>query len=212
MTRRQLDRWRSALGVDRVNQRTVLGAHVDRTHHEAAVLQYSLGAQQEPSTDGIEPAKGAAVNLDPGGPRGVQRTQAGIEPTGFTDDPETPDNQAQYIALAFDAVPRSVRGCRGRSYGDHGATGVTPRRRQFEMQRVLRIDAEAGSCTWRRRLEQYGRQFRPCAAICAGRHTPSSGARWRQNDRLRRVRERVLIRERAGTPLAAAPAWTSQAA
>src|SRR5271166_68497 len=136
MSWRQLNRWRSAFSVDRVNQRAVFGAHVDRLHHEAAVLQYSLGAQQEPCADGVKPAKRAAVDLDAGGPRGVQCTQARIEPTGLTDDPETPDNQAQRIALAFDAVPRSVRGCRGPGYGDHCATGVTPRRRQFGMWRV----------------------------------------------------------------------------
>src|SRR5271165_813009 len=113
-----------------------LAAHVDRLHLEAAVLQYSLGAQQEPCADGVKLTKCAAVDLDTGGPCGVQRTQARIELTGLTDDPETPANQAQCIALAFDAVPRSVRRCRGPSYGDHGAAGGAPRRRQFGMWRV----------------------------------------------------------------------------
>ena len=57
VARRQLDRWRSAFGVDRVDQRAVFGTHVDRLHRDAAVLQDPLGAQQEPCADGVEPTR-----------------------------------------------------------------------------------------------------------------------------------------------------------
>ena len=80
--------------VDGVNQRAVFRAHVDRLHRQAAVLQHSLGAQQQPCTDGVEPAERATVDLDPGGARGIQRAQAGIEAAGLADDPEPADHQA----------------------------------------------------------------------------------------------------------------------
>ena len=80
--------------VDRVNQGAVFRAHVGRLHLEAAVLQRSLGAQQQPRADGVEPAERGTVDLDTGSAGEVQRSQVRIEAAGLADDPEAADHQA----------------------------------------------------------------------------------------------------------------------
>jgi hypothetical protein len=63
-------------------------------HHEAAVFQRSLGAQQQPRADGVEAAERGTVDLDTGGAGDVQRSQVRIEAAGLADDPEAADHHA----------------------------------------------------------------------------------------------------------------------
>ena len=103
------DRWRTAFVVDRVDQGAIFRIHMHRPHRDAALFQGSLGTQQQPGADRIQPLDRADVEFGILILPGIECPQQRIEAARLGTDPPAASHQAERAVALLGPVPRSVR-------------------------------------------------------------------------------------------------------